>query len=526
MVKKNFTIIVLFLCFIADVQSQDFQVSTHSAVEFSPHIAADSSGNFVIVWDDCRNVKIPYGGKGSNSDIYGQRYNNKGYPIGSNFRITDDSTSTDISFAGQILPRVSMNKRGEFVVTWIDGRPKGDPSDPSIAIEFNIYAQRFDMNGNFVGSNFLVNDTATSGQLDPDVVVCDDGSFAIVWENTLEDKSTYLQMYDSNGNKIQSNQKLDISGAGPKIELLKNENFLIVARGAAQIYSPSSGEKGQPFGISMGFTTEIGISKDDKIFIIYARNIFLSGKYIDKDVFINVYDTLGNSLDNEIRVNDDLTDYWQKSPTLSVDNEHVFVAWQDYRNGYQRGDGVCVDIYGQRFDLNLTRIGGNFKVSHEEDEAGQSSPTTVLWNDTIYVAWFDHRNMEYYGTIYPPIPKLDVWGTIQDFNNPVEGTVIYCQPPSTESPASFNLYQCFPNPTQSASTFTYDLPEDANVKLTLYSILGKEVKKLIDEFQEAGQYSKSFTIDDLSSGIYYARLTAKYSAGNSASSVIKVVLIK
>ncbi|MBU0561072.1 MAG: hypothetical protein ABIG69_01010 [Bacteroidota bacterium] len=68
--------------------SQDFQVSTVSTVSFFSHIAADSSGNFVVVWDDARNVKIPYGSSGSNGDIYGQRYNNKGFPVGGNFRIS------------------------------------------------------------------------------------------------------------------------------------------------------------------------------------------------------------------------------------------------------------------------------------------------------------------------------------------------------------------------------------------------------------------------------------------------------
>jgi hypothetical protein len=55
----------------------------------------------------------------------------------------------------------------------VDTRPKGTPIDPTLPLEFNIYAQRFDLNGNPVGANFLVNDTATSGQLNPDVIVRD-----------------------------------------------------------------------------------------------------------------------------------------------------------------------------------------------------------------------------------------------------------------------------------------------------------------------------------------------------------------
>lgn len=515
------------------MHAQDLKVSEHGAAGFAPHIAADSSGNFIIVWDDYRNVKIPYGGNGSNGDIYGRRYNKKGQPIGNDFRISDDSISTDISFANQIFPRVSMNKQGEFVVTWVDTRPKGDLVDPSIPAEFNIYAQRYDKNGNPTGSNFLVNDSASGGQLNPDVVMRNDGRFIIIWINTLDGEggvnrnfAINLQCFNSNGEKVNANKKIELYAQLPKIALFENGNFVITADTTAQIFSFPSNELGLPFRIADGFTRVIKTSKNNKIYIVHMENRIIMDQFIDSDIFFQMYDALGNPLSNKIVVNDDDTNYWQVNPTLSVDDENVFIAWQDYRNGYQMGDGICEDIYGQRFDLSLTRIGNNFKVSHEENESGQNTPTSILRNDSMYIAWFDHRSMEYFNSVYPPKPKVDVWATIQDFNRPIEGNVIYCRPPASEPPSSFYLFQGFPNPTQAEMTFIYDLTEDADVKLSLYNILGREVKKLIVKFQKAGRYSKGFIINDLASGIYFARLMAETSAGSLKTAVVKIALIK
>lgn len=285
------TIIVFNACFlIIDIFPQDFQVSSHSAVGFWPHMATDSSGNFVIVWDDYRNVKIPYSGTGTDGDIYGRKYNKTGTPIGDDFRISDDSINTDVSYAGQVFPRVSMNKGGRFVVTWEDTRPKGTPSDGTMPLEFNIYAQMFDLNGQPVGTNFMVNDTATSGQINPDVIVRDDGSFVIIWNNTLDNQNIYLQVFDSNGNKISSNKKLSFTCGQPRIALFENGNYIVTGDSNAQIYSFPSEERGQAFEITAGYMRELKISKDDIIYATHIENrLGTDDQYVYSDIFIETY---------------------------------------------------------------------------------------------------------------------------------------------------------------------------------------------------------------------------------------------
>lgn len=79
---------------------------------------------------------------------------------------------------------------------------------------------------------------------------------------------------------------------------------------------------------------------------------------------------------------------------------------------------------------------------------------------------------------------------------------------NNEVPIQFALNQNYPNPFNPTTKIDYDLPKDANVKLSIYDILGKEIQILVNEYQIAGSYSFNFNASDLSSGTYIYRITA------------------
>ena len=75
-------------------------------------------------------------------------------------------------------------------------------------------------------------------------------------------------------------------------------------------------------------------------------------------------------------------------------------------------------------------------------------------------------------------------------------------------PLKYNLSQNFPNPFNPVTTINYDLPYDGIVTVKLYDILGRELRTLVNEMKTAGYYKLLFNADDLSSGVYFYRMTA------------------
>ena len=76
-------------------------------------------------------------------------------------------------------------------------------------------------------------------------------------------------------------------------------------------------------------------------------------------------------------------------------------------------------------------------------------------------------------------------------------------------PLKYNLSQNYPNPFNPVTTINYDLPDDGIVNIRLYDILGREMQSLVNEMKTAGYYKLQFNAADLSSGVYFYRMTTE-----------------
>ncbi len=76
------------------------------------------------------------------------------------------------------------------------------------------------------------------------------------------------------------------------------------------------------------------------------------------------------------------------------------------------------------------------------------------------------------------------------------------------APKKFELSQNYPNPFNPTTTISYNIPEATNVKLTIFNILGQEIKTLVNEFNEAGVHTVVFNASELNSGLYIYKLQA------------------
>ncbi|MCH8276188.1 MAG: T9SS type A sorting domain-containing protein, partial [Bacteroidetes bacterium] len=80
-------------------------------------------------------------------------------------------------------------------------------------------------------------------------------------------------------------------------------------------------------------------------------------------------------------------------------------------------------------------------------------------------------------------------------------------------PRKLTLYPGFPNPFAAQTTLSYDLPEPALVRMSVYDVLGKEIGLLVDDVQAAGRHSVSWDArsragNPLGAGVYFVRMSA------------------
>ncbi len=154
-----------------------------------PAIAMDGNGNFIIAWTDSR---------AGNSDVYFQRYNSNGSTIGSNSRINDDDESNPASSTD---PAIVVDAAGNFTITWSDDRND----------DWDIYARRYNTIVQPLGDDFRVNDTGNQAdQTSPSVAMDGNGKVIIAWEDRRNGNfDIYGQGIDADGNLLGQNFRID-----------------------------------------------------------------------------------------------------------------------------------------------------------------------------------------------------------------------------------------------------------------------------------------------------------------------------
>ena len=93
-------------------------------------------------------------------------------------------------------------------------------------------------------------------------------------------------------------------------------------------------------------------------------------------------------------------------------------------------------------------------------------------------------------------------------------------------PDEFVLYSNYPNPFNPTTKIDYGLPKEANVKLVIFDIMGREVRTLVNSIQEPGYKSISWNGTDalgrnVSAGMYFYVLQA-----GEFRQVNKMILLK
>jgi len=166
------------------------------------------------------------------------------------------------------------------------------------------------------------------------------------------------------------------------------------------------------------------------------------------------------------------------------------VVWYDTRDGNS-------EIYYKRSTDGGSNWGVDTRLTN--NPAASQFPFLSVSGQVVHVVWQDSRdgNFEIYY-------KRDPTGNVVGINSI-----------SNEIPKEFSLSQNYPNPFNPMTHLEIACPPARQgisklgfVSLKVYDLLGKEVKTLVNENKPAGRYSVEFDGGDLSSGIYFYKLTA------------------
>ncbi|MBC8204123.1 SGNH/GDSL hydrolase family protein [bacterium] len=122
---------------------------------------------------------------------------------------------------------------------------------------------------------------------------------------------------------------------------------------------------------------------------------------------------------------------------------------------------------------------------------------------TIPVASFDHvyRARNENDSYYPEIHYSAFTPEVS-----VDALSGFSSESVTLQPSEFKLHPPSPNPFNPVTIISFELPEDAFVKLAVFDISGREIVNLAEGWLNEGSHERVFDGTGLSSGMYFARL--------------------
>jgi hypothetical protein len=277
----------------------EFRVNTYTTgFQGFPSVAADSSGNFVVVWgSDTQD--------GSISGVFGQRYANTGAPVGPEFRV--NTYTTGYQGGGYFRrPALASDSSGNFVVVWGSNGQDGSLD--------GIFGQRYVSAGTPLGPEFRVNAYTTNKQAGPSVAGDSSGNFVVVWMSFAQDGSIYGvfgQRYASSGAPV-----------GPEFRVNTYTTF------------------------SQGYYSVAADSDPSGNFVVVWNSDTQDGS--SWGIFGQRFASSGTPLGPEFRVNTYTTNR-QGGPSVAADSSSKFVVvW-----GSDTQDGSSWGTFGQRYNQSV-----------------------------------------------------------------------------------------------------------------------------------------------------------------------------
>jgi hypothetical protein len=323
----------------------EITVSDAANVQNYPSVAYNGTNQYLVVWQDYN---------GSNWIIYGQLINANGILSGGPFPLSAFASN-------QNNPSVAYNGTNQYLVVWDDDR------NASV----DIFGQLVNPDGALSGGNFVISNAANN-QMTPSIAYNGTNQYLVVWHDNRS--GTNWDIYG---------QLVDVGG------LLSGVNFPI-SNDASNQLEPS-----------------VAYNSSTNQYLVVWQDVRNS----NDDIYGQLVDVGGLLSGGNFPISTDPDDQQVPSVAYNSNTNQYLVVWHDYRGGNR-------DIYGQYLTGTGALTGGNFVIVDASNylDSPQVVGNTIEGN--YLVAYADNDVPRDYSWVIVgqgqqvAVPTVSQWGMI------------------------------------------------------------------------------------------------------------------
>ena len=146
-------------------------------------------------------------------------------------------------------------------------------------------------------------------------------------------------------------------------------------------------------------------------------------------------------------------------------------------------------------------------------------------SNALLVNYYEDHNLEY-DTEYFYRVYYVAGGANSEYSEVISVTLEWLDVDGDQLPTVYALHQNYPNPFNPVTNLSYDLPEDAMVNITVFDMMGRVVRTLVNGQQSAGYKSLLWNATNnsgqpISAGLYIYTIQA-----GEFSQTKKMILLK
>lgn len=203
------------------------------------------------------------------------------------------------------------------------------------------------------------------------------------------------------------------------------------------------------------------------------------------------------------------------------DNGTIIKSIDNGLNWITSASGITTKIYDIKF-VNITTVMGASEngVMVRSEDAGDN--WTVITTPATVDLFAVNFGSESFG-ISTGAEGTEIYTTDGGATWVISMNTIATLNNSGKDPVSLN--QNYPNPFNPSTVISYNVTGNSNVSIKVYDLTGKEVRTLVNSFQNAGTYSVNFNATNLASGIYFYVLRVN-TGTNDITKTMRMILTK